>query len=278
SGWTTYVTFRVPHHVLPDVWSGSLWIAKLVVATALIAAVYRRITCPRLRFLAAYALASVGLFGAGLLIRAAGQTDLLRFYWFRFPDSILPFVSLMLIAFGMSRGFDALAARPGQRRSRAAEYALIALLVVLSASEIAAGLPGLRSEARWAQSSRAPMYDWIASNTPRDATFLVDPTQETFYVRAERSPFVTYKHAPQSESDVREWFARLTLVNGGETPRGSGLRAAQRIGAGLGRLSANQLGRFREEFGVDYYIGEPDRELPFRVVHRIGGLSLYELN
>ncbi len=111
-----------------------------------------------------------------------------------------------------------------------------------------------------------------------DATFLIDPSSETFYMRAERSTFVSYEHSPQSEADIREWFARFTLVNGGRKPDGYGLRAARRVGDRLYELDAAQLGRFRIEFGVDYYVGRADRRLPFRIVHRTGDLVLYELD
>ncbi len=275
-GWLVYVTFRVPHHVLPHVWSGSLWVAKLSIAAVLVTAVYRRAKDPRIRFLAGAALCSVGLFMIGLLLAALGEIELLRFYWFRFPDSFLPFTTLMLLAVGASRGFDSLSRRSGRVRLRGFEYALIAVLAVLSASEIIAGLPGLRPAARWATSAQAPMYDWIAGNTPRDATFLIDPSAETFYVRAERAMFVSYKHSPQSEADIREWFDRLVTANGGEIPRGFGLEAARRIGVKLDELDAERLEAIAHQHGVDYYLGA-ERPLPFRLVHRLGGLALYEL-
>jgi len=278
SGWGTYVAFRVPHHVLPDVWSGGVWIAKLMVGLVLVTIAFRRTESPRIRFLAAYAMCSAGLFGAGLLIWAMGLTDLLRFYWFRFPDSILPFVSLMLIAYFLSRRFESMSRGVGAARTRWVEFALIAAITVPSAVEVALGLPSLRPEVRWASSVHAPMYDWISLNTPRDATFLIDPSEETFYVRAERSAFVSYKHSPQSEAEIREWFDRLTLANGGEKPEGYGMRAARRIGQRMAGLEAAQLEEFRDVHGVDYFVGSSDRSLPFPVVHREGVLSLYRLD
>ena len=276
-GWMIYVAFRVPHHVLPDAWMGGLWIAKLIVGSALVGAVYLRITSQRMRFLAAYALCSVGLFGIGLLFSVLDKTDLLRFYWFRFPDSILPFVSLMIVAYGASRGLDTWSdAR--RRLAHGLEVALVGVLTVLSAAEIAPGIPSLRPTVRWADSAQAPMYDWIARNTPRDAVFLIDPSEETFYVRAERSPFVSYKHAPQSAPDVREWYDRLTAANGGRTPAGFGLRAARRIGDQLDELDAAQLEQIRDRFGVNFYVARSERQLPFRVEHRIDGTTLYRLN
>jgi hypothetical protein len=277
-GWRTYVTFRVPHHVLPDVWSGGLWIAKLAVGALVVIVTYRRARCPKIRFLAGYSIAAVGLFATGLLIWALNLPDLLRFYWFRFPDSMLPFSTLMLIAYFLSQRYESIVRRLGATRVRWLELALIAAVAVPAAVEIASELPKLRPGMRWANSSRAPMHDWISAHTPRDATFLVDPSDETFYVRAERSTFVSYKHSPQSAADIREWFNRLTLANGGLTPEGYGLRAAQRIGQRMHELSAAQLERIRDEYGVDYFLGNADHPLPFRVVHRTGDLILYDLN
>ena len=47
------------------------------------------------------------------------------------------------------------------------------------------------------------MGEWIRHHTDRRATFLIDPTLDTFYVDAERAAFVSFKHAPQAERDLR---------------------------------------------------------------------------
>jgi len=277
-GWGTYVTFRVPHHVLPEVWSGGLWILKLAVGALIVMVTYRKARCPQIKFLAGYAIAGVGLFVAGLLIWALNLTDLLRFYWFRFPDSMLPFSTLMLTAYFLSQRYESVAHLVGVTRIRWLELGLVAAVAVPAFVEVASGLPELRPSVRWANSSSAPMYDWISVHTPKDATFLVDPSEETFYVRAERSTFVSYKHSPQSAAEIHEWFTRLTLANGGLPPDGYGLRAAQRIGQRMYLLDTGQLEWLRDEYGVDYYLGKEGSPIPFQVVHRAGDLVLYGLN
>ena len=51
----------------------------------------------RRRLLAMFALASSGLFLLGLLWAALCADRLLKFYWFRFGDTVIPFVSCLLV-------------------------------------------------------------------------------------------------------------------------------------------------------------------------------------
>ena len=289
-GWSLYVNLRVPHHVLPDMWPTGFWIVELSVGflLALVLARYARIV--RLRFLASLVAGSGLLFGAGLLLWISGATDLLRFYWFRFPDTLIPFFIAMMIALLLSRLFERYPASESRmdslsvpERSRTlglkqgAELLLTLLLVTLSLAGIIRDLPSLEREDGWASTPYTPMFDWIAENTPRDAVFLIDPAMQEFYVRAERALFVSFKHSPQSAGDVAEWHRRLVLCNGGTPLQGKGFSAAKRIKANFYRLDSAQIGELARQYGVDYYLGREEQALPFARVHRWEDLTLYKV-
>ncbi|MFW6180404.1 MAG: glycosyltransferase family A protein, partial [Spirochaetota bacterium] len=88
---------RFPHHLLPSHWNGYIWVVKLFLAVAFLAAVYLAAADRTRRVLASFALGGSLFFFAGLLFHATGRTDLLTFFWFRFPDVVLPLFTLLLL-------------------------------------------------------------------------------------------------------------------------------------------------------------------------------------
>ena len=57
------------------------------------------------------------------------------------------------------------------------------------------------------------MYSWIRNNTEKDTTFLSCPYHIGFYPVAQRAQFVSYKHLPQSEEGIIEWYERMLEVS-----------------------------------------------------------------
>ena len=287
-GWSTYVHLRVPHHVLPEVWNGSFWIVELSIGAILFALVFRYVRTSSVRFFAAYALGSLVLFAIGLIIWGIGSTELLRFYWFRFPDTIVPFGTTMLLAFGIGELYrryilqesDTTTETHGNvSRSwkRGIEPVLIILLIALSVVEIVKDLPKLNDGTGWASTPYTPMFDWIATNTPHDATFLIDPSMQEFYVRAERAAFVSFKHSPQSAKDIAEWHKRLVLCNGGAELQDAGFGVAKTIRKTYYALDPEQIGKIATEYNVDYYLGKEGSTLPYDEVHSVKEWILYKV-
>lgn len=273
TAWQIYVQLRVPHHVLPSAWHGYLWIVKLGLATLLFLVVLLGSRSQKMRFVAAYALAGVVLFLVGLGIYAVGATALLRFYWFRFPDVMTPFLATVLVAMLVDDFIDGrVAVRHEQLRAIVAHsgpvlVAAAAVLFTLNSMRASAARP-LTSTATATRST----WEWIADNTDEQAVFLVDPSLADFYVTAQRAMFVSRKHSPQSAAEILEWRQRIKLASGDDT---SGLMAEDVEEDGFYLLSEVEIRQLATSYGISYYLGRPDQQLPFEPVFSNSEFTLY---
>lgn len=292
-GWTDYVLMRVPHHVHPTAWNGSGWMIEVAVALAILV-VLRRSRNEAISCLARYGITALALFGFGLVLWLAGAVALLRFYWFRFGDTIVPFIVTMLIAYGaglMDRGLAK--SQSGLLIKRTVPLLATVVVVTISAIQTmsqATSIPrwsGARM--RWPsgrgsdqmddrpRASILPgaLLDRIKRETPTDALFLISPTMQEFYVRAERRAFVSFKHSPQSAADVTEWRRRLRLLNGGRPITERGFAVAKEIERTFYNMSADEVQHLAHVAGADYYLGKTEQQLPFRAVMGENGYVLY---
>lgn len=274
-GWADYVLMRVPHHVHPGAWSGSGWMIELAVALAILIVVWRRSRNPAIALLARYGLAALGLFAAGLILWLAGAVELLRFYWFRFGDAMIPFIVAMLIAYGAGLLYRRFV-KSGTGRLMGRTAALLAMGVVVTVYAIRTGKGIDRMDDRpWAPVPYGTLLDRIERETPADALFLISPTMQEFYVRAERRTFVSFKHSPQSAADVVEWRQRLRLLNRGRPITVRGFAAAEEIERNFYNMSAEEVRHLARITGADYYLGKEEQQLPFRSVMSQNGYVLY---
>lgn len=282
--WRVYVYFRNPHHLLPSVWPGHQWMVQLMLATSLFLATWLIARSQALRFLAAYALAGVALFAVGLGLYATGNTMLLRFYVFRFPDVMVPFLSLLLLAGIVNQFMEGRLGLPGVTAERALRLRAVAtrsapilaaavlLLALLHAVRtIAAGTPDNSRAA-----AAAPALAWIAAHTPTQAVFLVDPTMPTFYTTARRAMFVSFKHVPQTPAAILEWYRRITLANNGE-PQQAGFAAQDEISSNFQRLAADQVLALARSYDLAYCLRRTQYPLPLPIVYADRAFTLYQL-
>ena len=294
--WNIYIHYRVPHHVFPGAWGQVERFAILGLGTllAVAAAFYGR--SRNLRFLGYYALGSIGLFTIGLLVYAVGATDLLRYYWFRFPDTIVPFLTIMLITLLASeriRGAFPLRTQKNKDQQRIPKWSArtqmiistlggltVAIVIIITAARIYSRFPGIEDAANkgWGDAKARPMLTWIKDNTPRQAIFLADPTMQSFYVQAERATLVSFKHSPQSAPDILEWYRRLTLCNGGVPPSRGDFDMNAELRKNFYSLSPESIRHIAQLYGTAYYLGKIQHPLPFQEVHRDAGLILYKID
>lgn len=280
AAWQIYVQLRVPHHVLPSAWPGRLWIVKLALATGLFLAVLLASRSQKMRFVAAYALASVALFLAGLGIYAAGQTALLRFYWFRFADVMAPLLALVLLAKLVDDFLAGRLAAPRLSPDRQAWLrtvisrsgplltAAAVLLVTLNALQAHLARPTLSDS----DASVQPALAWIAANTAQDAVFLADPSLEDFYVSAQRALFVSFKHSPQSPAELLEWYERIQLAHRGPQ---TGPAAEAEASAAFYAMDADEIRQVAATYGVSHYLGRPEQALPFERIFNTPEFTVY---
>jgi hypothetical protein len=129
---------------------------------------------------------------------------------------------------------------------------------------------------RWIgpQVPRAMM--WIRGYTPRDAIFLIDPSTERFYLNAERPMFVTWKHGPQSNAALLEWFDRLTLVNG-QVPQRRGFGLRSELHETYQQIDEHRIRAIMQRYKLDYCVVPARTTLPFARVYLDRTTAIYAL-
>ena len=283
--WEIYVEFRVPHHVLPSAWKGDLWIVELILAACLFLCIYLITKKGAIKFTAAYALGSVGLFGIGFAFFAFGNTTLLRFYWFRYPAVMIPFLGLMLVALVLDQltyiDFSSHPRIPKNlhwiqpilTKGLPILFALVAILLTLQAIQFLR-VKYQRGLHRPPQETRA-VFDWIRENTSEETIFLIDPLIIDFYTFAERARFVSFNHSPQSAGDILEWYERVQLNNNQQTPQIPLSRGE--LQANFYQLDPHSIRWLGDTYGLSYYLGLADQQLPFEPVYQDDNFTLYAI-
>ncbi len=241
------------------------------------------------RFLAAYGLSAVGLFGIGLILFWLDATAFQKYYWFRVPDVMIPFLLVLIpnlwvneVSFGRApiRKVNwSWLPQVGEffTRNRYISHLILILLVGIAGWQIwnsARAAPQIEANRRF---TPPPMMTWIAANTPEDAVFMTDAWLMEFYVHAQRAMFVSYKHVPQQDQDLLAWYDRIMLTNGHDVPRQTIPLTKAEWRANFYSLPAATIQKLAADYGVDYYLGKPGQNLPFPVIQQTTGWVLYEI-
>lgn len=213
----TYVVERLPHHLLVRTFNEAL-VARHLLAIAVWWLLLPASTTAAQRRVAAFTVGALAISGAGLavsLLESAAPAlahRLLRFYWFRLADGVLPAgLSIAAVAAISAAGGARMAA--GRRRT-----ALVALAAVL-AFDLATesrhwplpGRPAVASRADKGLQGAAwlEVCDWIRAHTPADACFLTPRGASSFHWHAERREVVCWKNIPQDAAGILEWRRRI---------------------------------------------------------------------
>jgi hypothetical protein len=287
-----YVFYRHPHHLVPAAWGGHRWIENLTLAMFFFLAIYLIGRSRIYRFISAYALSSGVLFMIGLAIYKLGYFYLLKYYWFRFPDVILPFMGIVLVSLilnDLANGHSPFRSthriswsriQPMLNTGLSVLLILVATGVVLKSSwQLQEKLRNSISKANSQNEKELSILEWIKDNTPRNAVFLVDPTNfyGDFYTKAQRAIFVSLKHVPQFEGDIIEWHKRIKLVNGNREPEQVGIKSQRELKYNFYNLDEGIIKEIAEEYGITYYLGLSKRPLTFESVHNVNGYTLYKI-
>jgi hypothetical protein len=266
---TIYVVERLPHHLLPRTFAGPL-VARHLLAVAVWWLLDRLLppTGPRRR-VAAVAAAALGISLVGLAISLAeplapaAVCGLLRFYWFRLADVVVPFVLAVAAAGVLGDDVPCRAVfpvRPAIVRGVAA--ALVA--VDLWNQTTHWPLPGRGLAARADAAVKAPEWeavcDWVRDHAPADAVFLTPRGAASFIWRTGRREVVAWKNSPQDAASLVAWRRRMTDC----FSRDGGMVALERSTADLG---VERLREVAARYGADHAIVPIDacgaESLPF---------------
>ena len=120
--------------------------------------------------------------------------------------------------------------------------------------------------------------EWISENTPKDAIFLVDPTMSDFYIYAQRAIFVSWRHSPQSASDILEWYERIKLSNGNRNPEKRGYSSQKELSTNFYHLDDDQIRQIANSHRIGFYLGLPYQQLPFERLYSNSSFAIYKVD
>lgn len=272
-----YVYGRLPHHLVFHVFPHEymvrqaallvIWVAAGAATPCLLA--WGRLGQRPLRGFVggAVAIALVGIvIDQSLLNQPETAAALLKYYWFRLSDAMLPVgAALALVAWlGQLQ-----VSRPALGRG-----ALAGLVVLAGVSLAGTNLQHRRDLRPGADRQTLPMWEsdpartrahcedwqrvcaWIAAHTPAEARFLTPRHQQTFKWYAQRSEVCAWKDVPQDAAAVVDWWQRLQAVY----PRAV-------VQGGLAAHSDRRLLELAQEYQAEYlvvdrYLGPRPLTLP----------------
>jgi len=204
--------------------------------------------------------------------------SLLRFYWFRLADVLVPF-GLATAAAAVLMNDSALGvllpARPAVTR------AVVAVLLCLDLAHESRHwpLPGrtglmARSDTKVDAPAWRNICEWVAANAPADACFLTPRGAASFTWWTGRREVVGWKNSPQDARSLVEWRQRFIDC----FSRDGNFANMERSTAALG---PDRLRRAAEQYGATHAIIPLDvpgvDTLPFERLHANRGYAVYRL-
>lgn len=272
-----YVFQRLRHHLVPQSFPPVLVMRFALLAAAWVAVEWTLPCEPSRRRLRRVVIGSLLIASMGTIIAlvTAGRPELaaslLRFYWFRLSDALLPLGAAMTAV--------ALVLRWRQQRPMVANIMTICLITVGGwhlADRTTAQLATPRPPADAADKvtdyeAWCDVCRWIRQNTPPGTVWLTPRLAQTFKWRAQRGEVVNWKDITQDPADIVEWWHRIRAVHG--TVEGG----LPRYRETLAEQGARRLGQLAAQYGADYCLtrGEPRLDLP--LVYRNRTYAVYRI-
>jgi len=279
-----YVVERLHHHLLLRTFSEAL-VARHVLAVLAWWLVSRALVPTQARGrLTVFTLASLAISLTGVAVSLAEPLapatvlGLLRFYWFRLADVIVP-LALAAATAGLLE--DAAACRRAigfpPALARAAVAALLIVdLVAQSAHWPWRGGPPVapRADAKVDAAGWADICGWVKDNVPADACFLTPRGSASFTWRTDRREVVSWKNSPQDARSLVEWRRRIADCFSSSGKLADMERSTAALGPERVRLAADR-------YGADHMIVPLDSprlaEIPGERLHANAVYAVYRL-
>ncbi len=255
-----YVFDRLPHHLLPSHFPVSWYLRHggLLLLTVVVCALQK--SDVRFRTLMLFTAGAVALAVVGGLIgwltrqHPEWAARLLRYYWFRMTDAMVP----ILFSIATLR----LAYAPTRIAPMLAGFVAITLTlsgVVLIAQHVAerfsVAIPPAADQGAHGHASDASLpvrqqvfadwqkvCEWIRFNSNPEDVFLTPRHQQTFKWFAHRAEVVNFKDVPQDAESLRHWRSRFERV------------FPQSMGRAQVTISYAELEAFKREFGAQWMV------------------------
>lgn len=223
--------------------------------------------------LAALILALIG-WACGLLalFDRATAAGLLKYYWFRIPDALLPLAAaieagrLVALCRETGRGF--------------ARWFWPVVFVGLAALHVA-DLASIRPIPQAPRADKLPQYshwrdlcDWIAQSEQiaPGATFLTPRQTHTFKWYTGRPEVANWKELPQDAAAIVDWHRRMKEIYA--TTRQDGTLKWLNW---PDELTRRKIDRLAAQFGFRYVVSSQRVRLPYRILYQNESYVLYEL-
>lgn len=277
----TYVVERLPHHLLVRTFAEGL-VARHCLAVLLWWLLLPLAEqSPTRSRLAIFTAASLGISLAGCAVSLvelawpAAAYSLLRYYWFRLADGIVPL--------GLALGATA-ALREGLRgtaRRRLGWIAVIGMLAVDLAFESRhwplPGRAGLvaRADQKVQAGAWREVCAWVRDHTPADACFLTPRGATSFHWYTGRREVVNWKDIPQDARSILAWRERIVACFSADGSLKSLVTSTQSLGP-------ERLLSVARTYGADHIIVPVNPLEPFPLpgepLHVAGGYAVHRLD
>jgi len=204
--------------------------------------------------------------------------SLLRFYWFRLADVLVPF-GLATAATAVLYDDGAITQLMRLRPAIARGVVVAVLCLDLAYESRHWPLPGRtglvsRSDTKVDAANWRDICDWVTAKTPADACFLTPRGAASFTWLTGRREVVGWKNSPQDARSLVEWRRRIADCFSRDGGFGNLERSTAAIGADRMRLVA-------KTYGAQYAIVPADLpatvEIPFERLHANRGYAVYRL-
>jgi hypothetical protein len=280
-----YVVERLPHHLLPRSFAEPM-VARHLLAVLAWWLLSRLVPpTPARSRITVFTIAALGISLAGLCLSACEPFQpglvigMLRFYWFRLADVVVPF-ALAVTAAAVLEDTAACSRLSGMRSGIVRGLTAAMLVGWLVSQAWHWPLPGRSSVAARADSKLnaaawADICGWVQEHTPPDACFVTPRGAASFTWRTGRPEVVSWKNSPQDAAALLEWRRRIVDCF---SATGS-LVDMERSTAALG---ADRLRQVADRYHADYAIVPLDvkglADLPFERLHANRGYAVYRLS
>ena len=279
-----YVVERLSHHLLPRTFADGMIARHLLAAAAWWLLSRMLAPTPARRRIALLTWASLGISATGVaisLVEPWAPTitySLLRYYWFRLADVMVPFALATACAEALADSEACGRVMPW--RPVWLRAAVVGLLVVdLAVQSLHWPLPGrtnvmARADSKVAAAAWADICDWVRDHTAADSCFLTPRGAASFTWRTGRREVVSWKNSPQDAASLVAWRQRIVDC----FSRTGSLVEMERSTATLG---PERLQAVAERYGADHLIAPLDAPLvdaiPGERLHANSVYAVYRL-
>jgi hypothetical protein len=252
-----YSYYRIKHHLLPADFYAAWYLRHgVLISLTVWAGSFYWPSSPRVRQLGWFTIGAVWIAVVGLIVGLAPAVapdlaaKLLRFYWFRLTDAIVPLMLGLMVARAV---FDLC----GRLRAIGVVLLVSAILLVAGSTyhRTRLGVPPSvsndllgRDAGATGEVQQQVFRDWLAVcrwaqlSSEEDEVFLTPRHQQTFKWYAGRAEVVNWKDVPQDAASLRQWYRRFQEI----FPR--------RLGHVRVTIQYSELRQYREMYGVRFMI------------------------